>query len=140
MNISPEEVAFHILLIDIIKYIFKYILIPFFALFVLYVFKIHRKILYNFIRLRNWIDGRKLQSQFDEIFENEEENNLRSQYIKNALVTARSNNKLERVAAIKQLSQFNEPIVSNELLQLLCNEEDVAMKRILISALNKVTW
>ena len=135
---TSGEFVFHIFIIDIAKYLLFYIIIPAFAIFLLYLSKLHKKIINTFDRMRNWFELKKLEKEFNDIFENEEENKLKRQYIRNALITAGSNNVTEKITAIKQLAQFREAIVCRKLLKLLCNEKDVGMRKILISALNKV--
>ena len=139
MENSLPGIATHIVLIDILKYFFIHILIPITALGLRYFTRIHKKILYSFQLIKKKIETKKIQQEFDNIFANEQQNKLRQQYIVNALTTALSKDRDQRITAIKQLSQFREPIVIDGLLKLLCNEDDLAFRSILIAALHKAS-
>lgn len=135
---SGGVVAEHIFLHKALE-TFLYIFLPFLSLVAVYFIGKIKYFKKKITLLRYYLNRRKIKLTFDGIYEEENEIKLKTSYVKNALNEASSTNLIKKRNALEQLTQFkhNEMAIVG-LIKLLSDENDIAFRKIIITALYNV--
>lgn len=123
----------HFTIVEILKIIFKWALLPIFFWLVYrfrHILKRYKKVIWQ------KIENKKTEHEFTEIFQEGDKKRLNEKYINNSLSTACSNDSQKKLNAIQQLTQYTEDSAFNGTIELLYKEKDLTFKYLLIKALN----
>jgi hypothetical protein len=130
---------FHITVVELLRLLLLYVLLPLAIGFCLWMLCLKRLLEAKFKSIRKRIETFSLKRQFEEIFRKGTEKNLEMQYINNALSSANQGNDPEtRMLALQQLSQSSHEIARDGLIKILSKETDSALINIIITCLSKI--
>lgn len=136
LNNKVTKEATHILIVEIIKYIFVSLvaIVLFFYVFLRKKFEKIKK----HINFKRYFVNKLIEQRIKTAYEDGNKESLQKQLLDNALASARLNDPQKKLTGIQQLSQFAEDKALFGLIDILANEHDTPFVYCIINALNEM--